>query len=176
MNEQSQKPSVGIVDGDNLLFHQSWWNQWPALILFVIGEVVMMYISVVSESVSLSIPVASTSVSVSVLPAFPLIFAVVAAFRVLNERLVVTPDYIIHVAGRVSWSERTVRLEYDHIMEIEIVQTIVQRLLGLGDVIIKPLGGAERSSIRMRGLSKPRAVKDIVRERTRVNGPSATTL
>lgn len=80
----------------------------------------------------------------------------------LNERLVLTPQYLIHVLGRLTWREKSVRLEYHHIQEIETEQTILQRVLGIGDVTLKPIGGVP---MRMVGLSKPREVKNVIRER-----------
>lgn len=156
--------SVGRVDGDNVIFTQSWWNQIPILFIFAALELTAIAVTLkFPESTSLKVPMGAAYVSISYLPPLPLFVFGKAAFRVLNERLVVTPSYMIHVTGRLSWQERSVRLEYPHIQEIETVQTIFQRMFGLGDLIITPIGGAAKNGICMEGLANPRAVKDLIR-------------
>jgi len=161
---QRQIHAVGRLDGDNLLIHQSWKNQLPAYTLFLILEVLVVYASItVGDSSSVSVPGFSVPLSISTLKVFPLLVLLKAAFSVLNERLVVTPTYMIHVIGRLWWRERTVRLEYGQVQEVEISQSLLQKVLGIGDLIFKPMGGNDRNSIYMKGVPQPRVVKDVIR-------------
>jgi uncharacterized membrane protein YdbT with pleckstrin-like domain len=80
----------------------------------------------------------------------------------LNTKLVLTPDYLLLITGVISWKQRSVRLEYNRISEIEIVQTIPQRILGIGDVVVMPAGTGPDAAISMPGVSHPRALKDIL--------------
>lgn len=148
-----------------MIFTQSWWNQLPIICAFAALEVITIALTLrFPESTSLKLPVGAGDVSISYLPPLPLFVFGKAAFRVLNERLVVTPSYLIHVTGRLSWQERSVRLEYPHIQEIETVQTVMQRIFGLGDIIITPIGGGTaKNAICIQGLANPRAVKDVIR-------------
>lgn len=165
--EQRSAPhtTVGVVDGENLLFHQSWLNQMPLIFLAVFLEVVIVYLTIAYPDFALFVvPLGSDSFSASILPVFPLFVLLWGAIRIYNERLVVTPFYLIHVSGRIQWRERSVRLEYSHIQEIETVQSIFQRFLGIGDLMVVPIGSGNRSPIMMKGLRHPRAVKDVIRE------------
>jgi hypothetical protein len=65
------------------------------------------------------------------------------------------------MAKRYAREIKAARLEYHHIQEIETEQTILQRALGIGDVTLKPIGGAP---MRMVGLYNPREVKNVIRE------------
>jgi len=43
----------------------------------------------------------------------------------------------------------------------------VQRIFSLGDVTVVPLAGADGVPICLRGIAKPRLVKDLIRYRKR---------
>jgi uncharacterized membrane protein YdbT with pleckstrin-like domain len=156
--------TVGIVDGDNVIVRQSWLNQWPLVLLTAVLEVAIVYVSIIfPELATFSVHLGALALSGSYLPAIPVFVLLKAAFNIYNERLVITPLYLIHVTGRISWRERSSRLEYDHIQEIETIESIIQRILGLGDLNILPIGAGNRQAILMQGLRHPRAVKDLVR-------------
>lgn len=161
---EKTKISVGRKDGENVLIHQSWLNQLPLLLLLFLLEALIIYVRIeFSDRSATKLPETHVDTLISLLPIVPLLILIKAAFPIINERLVVTPQYIIHVMGRISWRERTVRLEYNHIQEIEIEQTILQRILGVGDISIVALGGANVAAIHMHGLAHPRGVKDLIR-------------
>jgi hypothetical protein len=157
---QISETSVGVIDGANVIIRQSWLNQLGLIVIAIILEVaITVFTALFSETL---ISIDSLSITVGALPCIPLFLLLVAAVRVYNERLVVTPEYLIHVTGRISWKEHSVRLEYPHIQEIETVQSILQRLLGLGDVAVIPVGGGSKTIV-MRGLRHPREVKNLIR-------------
>lgn len=161
----SNRSSVGRVDGDNRIFHQSWWNQLPLILVLILLEGAITAFNVLYEEPRWTlVSVGGAGAAVSWLPVIPLLLLVKVAVRIYDERLVVTPMYIIYVAGRLSWRARSVRLEYDHIQEIEIHHTIIQRILSLGDLVITPIGGADKNQIHFTGLAHPRAVKDVIRD------------
>lgn len=166
------RATVGVVDGDNVIVRQSWLNQWPLVGLTAALEAAIVYVSIrFPELATFSVDLGAISLSGSYLPIIPVFVLLVAAFNIYNERLVITPLYLIHVTGRISWRERSSRLEYDHIQEIETSGSIIQRLLGLADLNILPIGAGNRQAILMRGLRNARAVKDLIRS-VRENGAS----
>lgn len=172
-NTRAPHTTVGVVDGSNVIVRQSWLNQWPLIFLTVILEAAIVYVSIVfPELATFSVNLGAFSLSGSYLPIVPVFVLLVAAFKIYNERLVITPEYLIHVKGRISWRERSSRLEYDHIQEIETIGSIIQRLVGLGDLNILPIGAGNRQAILMRGLRHPRAVKDLIRS-VRDSAPSS---
>lgn len=156
--------TVGVVDGKNIIVRQSWLNQFPLVLVALALEIAIVYITLdFPEVASFSFQIASVTISASYLPFIPLFVLAKAALNIYNERLVITPIYLIHVTGRISWRERSSRLEYSHIQEIETIETIAQRILGLGDLNILPIGAGNRQAILMKGLRHPRAVKDVIR-------------
>lgn len=173
MNDnQLTAPIIGRRDGENTILHPSWLNQLPLLLVFLVLELLVIYVRIeFSDRSAHKLPDGTLDTIISLLPVFPLLVLAKAAFTIFNERLVLTPHYIIHVMGRISWRVRSVRLEYQHIQEIEIQQTILQRIVGVGDISIVALGGANVAAVHMHGLANPRAVKDRIRDaRTRAAG------
>lgn len=165
-NNTAPRSTVGIVDGDNILVRQSWLNQYILLSIVAALEVAIVYWTIAfPETATFTLNLGPLSFSPSYLPAIPLLVLARAAFNVHNQRLVITPAYLIHVSGRLWWTERSSRLEYSHIQEIETIQSIPQRLLGIADLNILPMGGGNRQAIRMKGLRNPRAVKDVIRDK-----------
>lgn len=165
-NNTAPLAPVGVVDGDNILVRQSWLNQYILLSIVAALEVAIVYWTIAFPgSATFSLNLGALSLSPSYLPAIPLLVLARGAFIVYNQRLVITPAYLIHVSGRLWWTERSSRLEYSHIQEIETIQSIPQRLLGVADLNILPIGGGNRKAILMRGIRKPRAVKDVIRDK-----------
>ena len=164
-SNETPRTTVGVVDGENILVRQSWFNQYIPLCIVIALEVAVVYWTIAFPgSATFSLNLGALSVSLSYLPAIPLLVLARAAFNVYNERLVITPAYLIHVSGRLWWTERSSRLEYSHIQEIETIQSIPQRILGVADLNILPMGGGNRQAIRIKGLRDFRAVKDVIRE------------
>lgn len=164
-SNETPRSTVGVVDGENILVRQSWFNQYILLSIVIALEIAVVYWTIAFPgSATFSLNLGALSVSPSYLPAIPLLVLARAAFNVYNQRLVITPAYLIHVSGRLWWTERSSRLEYSHIQEIETIQSIPQRILGLADLNILPMGGGNRQAIRMKGLRDSRAVKDVIRE------------
>jgi hypothetical protein len=164
-DSQAAPTSIGRKSGNNTILHPSWLNQLPSLLVFFVLELLVIYVRIeFSDRSANKLPDGALDTIILMLPVFPLIVLAKAAHTIFNERLVITPHYIIHVMGRISWRVRSVRLEYQHIQEIEIQQTILQRVLGIGDISIVALGGANVAAVHMHGLANPRAVKDLIRD------------
>lgn len=165
-NSQAPHTTVGVVDGDNVIVRQSWLNQWHLILLTALLEWAIIDLSIrFPELATFSTQLGTVPISGSYLPIIPVFVLLRAAFNIYNQRLVITPNYLIHVTGRLWWRERSSRLEYDHIQEIETIESIIQRLLGLGDLNVLPIGAGNRQAIVMKGLHKPRAVKDLIRSK-----------
>lgn len=153
------KQSIGRVDGENLIISQSWLNQLLGFVVFFALVAGTSYVTIVYPRFSV-LPL--EGFDFPFLMFLPLFELGRIAYRVCNERLVVTPKYMIHVTGRLWWRERSVRLEYSHIQEIEISESIFQRIIGVGDMVITPFGGHTNAAISIKGLWAPRAVKDLL--------------
>lgn len=173
-NSQPTGPVIGFLDGENIIVRQSWINQWLLVGISVLLEGWIVYLNLhLAESGNFELELGSFFVPTTYLPIIPLIVLATAAWKIYNERLVITPHYLIHVTGRLWWSARTTRLDYIQVQEIETIQTIPQRILGVADLHITPIGRDLKGSIRIRGLRNPRAVKDVIRNlRNEHRGPS----
>lgn len=157
--------SVGVKDGDNYIVMQSWRNQVGTLMAFLALVCAAMYLTIqFPRFTTIPLMLGGFELSFPVLNLIPLVVLLRGVFLVYNERFVITPEYLIHVTGRLAWRGRSSRLAYRHIQEIEIEETILQRLLGVGDLKLIPMAGSEVSSIKLHGAANPRAVKDLIRE------------
>jgi uncharacterized membrane protein YdbT with pleckstrin-like domain len=164
VNNETTAPSIGVVDGDNIIVRQSWLNQYILVGVTLLLEVAIIYLNIqLALEGDFDISIGSLSIQTIYLPIIPLLVLARAAFKIYNERLVITPEYLIHVTGRLWWSARTSRLDYNQVQEIETIQSIPQRILGVADIHITPIGRDLKGSIMMPGLRKPRAVKDVIR-------------
>lgn len=102
------------------------------------------------------------------LPLFILPVMVVAAMylRSIHDiRLVLCPEYLIYVSGVISWKEKTIRVEYSDIREIEIDQTLYQKSINVGDIIILIISTQIDSALQMPGVKNPRLIKDYLRQK-----------
>lgn len=164
MNERPNPPTHPFpYDGENIIVNQSWLNNLTLGFAVVLSAVAAVYGAVVyPHFTGIPLPDGRT---------FPLVVFVPIALALrwlaimLNTKMVLTPEYLILVTGVISWKQRSVRLEYNRIAEIEIVQTIPQRILGIGDVLVMPAGTGPDAAISMPGVSHPRALKDILLHR-----------
>lgn len=156
--------AIGFVDGENIIVRQSWINQWLLVSVTVLVEVAIVFLNLnLATSGSFELGIGTLSIPTTSLPIIPLLVLATAAWNIYNERLVITPHYLIHVTGRLWWSARTTRLDYNQVQEIETIQTIPQRILGVADLHITPIGRDLKGSIMIRGLRNPRGVKDLIR-------------
>jgi hypothetical protein len=173
-NNATTASSIGFVDGENIIIRQSWLNQYFLIGITVLLEAAIVYLNLkLAEIGDYDISLGTLSIPTIYLPSIPLIVLARAAFNIYNERLVITPHYLIQVTGRLWWSARTSRLDYNQIQEIETIQSIPQRILGVADLHITPIGRDLKGSIMMRGLRNPRAVKDLIRNlRSKEGAPS----
>lgn len=102
---------------------------------------------------------------------FPLLFLpaliciALFAHRTWNSRVVLTPEYLLYIQGILSWRQRSIRLDYARIQEIEISETILQKLLGVGDLTATPISTSMEDMISIRGVLNPRVCKDLIREK-----------
>lgn len=175
MNQNAQNSSpVGYRDGDNIIIHQSWRNQIGTLIVFVLVLVATTYLTVLyPDFTTVPLDLGNNEIDFPLLNLLPLVLLCRAAFVIYNERFVLTPDYLIHVTGRLAWRGRSSRLDYTKIQELEIEETLLQRALGVGDIKIIPMAGTESNTIRLPGVGFPRAVKDVIRDRSQSGNSTA---
>ena len=107
------------------------------------------------------------SAALFLIPLIPLLGAVVLArsvIRCLDSSLEVTPHHVRYVSGRCSLKKKTVEFAYEDILEVEVDQNVVDRLLNLGTI---SFGTAMRSQPEavISGLSDPQGKAGIIARR-----------
>ncbi len=165
MTSKFSKYQIGETVRGNLIFTQSWLNQFPLLLATAALTALMTYLTFEYPGYSfLHLNSKWGAFDAPILFIVPAVLLMKALYIIYNEKFILTPQYMIHVSGRLNWKERTVRLEYSRIQEIEIDQTILQKIFNLGDVIVLPVAGSSATNIHMHGARSPRMVKDAIRE------------
>lgn len=158
-------------DGENIIVMQSWLNQLPLLLQAVALTFVLLYFTISYPEWS-TLPLTfgdGRDFRLPYLVIFPLFLFGLAAFRVGNARLVLCPEYLIFVSGIFTWNQKSIRLEYRKIQEIEIDQAIPQRFHELGDVIVTPAFLPMDNTICIQGVRHPGILKDSLRARSHIS-------
>jgi hypothetical protein len=168
---------VYTIDGDNIVVTQSLVNQLPRLSLVGITTLALLYLTFYYPHLTnFPIPLSGWELQFPVLVFIPFVLVTVPLHNVFDARLILTPDYLLQVRGLASWRERSVRLEYSRIQEIEIEQTLLQRVLGVGDIKVTPIVvGMDESVLHIHGIPKPHMLKDLLRSRIHPHQQAAGT-
>jgi uncharacterized membrane protein YdbT with pleckstrin-like domain len=168
-NLEDSKQSSIVKDHPNQTFYQSPYNLSALFFCLLITFLFAVYTinlypwttdwielgQVGTEKFNLPIPL------FGIIPLF--IFAVIV-HRLLNYKLVLCEEYVLLVEGLMQWREKSYRIHYEKIQEIGIQQTLIQRILNVGDIHILAVTG-EHSSLIMPGVYNPRRVKDSIETR-----------
>lgn len=88
-----------------------------------------------------------------------------AFWRVYNQNFHLCDDYLSSNVGILSTSLCTTRILYAHIRGIEIRQSLLQRILGLGDLHIGTDINKGESEMCLCGVRHPFALKDLLLHR-----------
>ena len=82
-----------------------------------------------------------------------------------NEKLCFCSLYVSRYTGILGNNLRTSRLLYHHIRGVEIEQSIIDRMLDLGDIHVSSDNSRASAEIVIRGVRRPERIKDILLER-----------
>ena len=95
----------------------------------------------------------------------PLVLGAKLLHDMKDSKLLLYKDYVLYAKGLMSWQEHTVRIRYNHLREIEIDQTILQKLFGIGDIVLISMSSQSEDEVYMRGIPNPRHIKDLIEKR-----------
>lgn len=93
------------------------------------------------------------------------VLLLVVLWKCLNEKLCFCSLYVSRYTGILGNNLRTSRLLYHHIRGVDIEQTILNRLLDIGDIHVASDNSRASAEIVIRGVRRPERVKDILLER-----------
>jgi uncharacterized membrane protein YdbT with pleckstrin-like domain len=105
-------------------------------------------------------------VSVNFFLAVPLallVWTVVRHVKLRFTSLTLTGNKVRYETGILSKSTRT--LELSKVQDVSVRQTMVQRMLGLGDISVETAG--DSAPLAMRNVDDPQEVADFILESTR---------
>ena len=153
------------MQNDNLVFRTSFLN-FPALLFTTALTTTIAIYSVINWNWSLQwVELYKYWIPVPLFGLPAIAFFVVLIFKTFNEKLILTPNYVLIIEGILSWKQDSVRMEYPSIKEVLIEETIPQRILGLGNIRCLTVVSAENNNSTMIGVRNPRAVKDLIMQR-----------
>ncbi|MCB0325882.1 MAG: hypothetical protein KDD69_20025 [Bdellovibrionales bacterium] len=147
----------------NFVVTESWRNQLVLLAVLIFGTALLIYLTAdYPEMFVQRIEFGELVLPLPLFPIYALALLALLLHRLLNECFVLAPDYLLYIEGRLSWRRRTIRLYYQDIREIEIDQTLAQRVVNTGNVTVTPLAvGVERTLV-VDGVKNPRLLKDLL--------------
>lgn len=87
------------------------------------------------------------------------------AWKCLNQRLCFCETYVSRYAGILSTNLRTSRLLYKHVRGVEIEQSILGRILNIGDIHVGSDNSRSTAEIVLRGVRNPERIKDMLLQR-----------
>jgi hypothetical protein len=87
------------------------------------------------------------------------------AWKCLNHKLCFCSTYVSRYSGILGTNLRTSRLLYQHVRGVEIEQSILGRILNLGDIHVGSDNSRATAEIVIRGVYNPEKIKDILLER-----------
>ena len=149
-----------------IVLTQNFLNQLPMLVALAFSFPAAIWLSIAYPwSVEhLEIPLFNFAFPLPLFAIIPLLLLGALFHALYNVRLILCPEYLIYVEGALNWKEKSIRVEYEHIREIEIDQTIYQRIVNVGDILVTVVATSIESSLIVPGVHDPRAVKDLIRE------------
>ncbi len=142
---------------DQIAFNPSPLSQLPALFGGAILLATAFYFRVQgiwmeNSDVVLAVAMAPGLVGVALL--------LCVVWRCFNHRLCFCDSYVSRYSGLLGTNLRTSRLLYHHVRGVEIEQSILGRILKVGDIHVGSDNSRPTSEIVIRGVRHPEKIKD----------------
>lgn len=149
-----------------VVVRHSLFNQVPLVLLLILVTALSIYGTYKwSFAFQEIFQLAGISVKLPLFGIFPLFVGGILAHRVMNEKLIFHPDYLLFREGVLSWRETSSRIEYQWIREINIKQNLLQKILNVGELMVSTVATQIASEVTMPGVRDPRRVKDEIYRR-----------
>lgn len=156
-----------------IVFYTSFLNEVPAILLFFVLSVAAVPLTIKYhwsiKAIELPIPfgyVIEASLPLFALP--PLVLFAYIVHQLYNNRYVIGSDHALCETGRLSLRKRETRIDYENVRGIEIDESLLQRIFGVGDLKI---GSSMQSEIEiyMSGVRNPEYFRGILEKRIRAH-------
>lgn len=170
--------------GGKVVLHKVWRSEVERLIIFAclcIAAVVLSHFLPGTLIRGEIITIGSTKIWFT-LPLFalmPLTALGDLLARIYDVRYTLSAEGIESREGIVSLSQRVTRIRFEDIRLIEVDQTLLQRFLGVGNVIIGT-AATDTVEVRMRGIEAPAEIQRMVQaerdKRQQLEGSAHNTI
>lgn len=129
-----------------LVLRRSWWGELPRFLLLALAILFSLYL------------IASNGLAhiYSIVPIMFIPLTVISAIvhRRLNRKYTVNSDSVTIITGLISWRMTRISIPVARFKAIEVKKTIVQRILGVGDIQISTVM-FDQPEVEMAGLNNP---------------------
>lgn len=161
-----------LSDANNVVVYRSFRAEWLQILLFCLSFFVISMLAYVFPGTLIKVSVGrifGTDVGfiIPVLILIPIFIALKSVYNVFNTRYVLGMTSIIKIDGVLSPSSTSTELYYSNVRAMKIERGLVQRVLGVGSLIIGDLFSGD-ADINMNGVSNPVQYKSIVERRLRM--------
>jgi uncharacterized membrane protein YdbT with pleckstrin-like domain len=154
---------------DSVTVYKTWRSEIKLFILFLLLLIATPYLSnLLPWSVIKGVVWKSSNQTVYLyLPLFwlaPAFCISLATIRIYDVRYKFTDDGIEARLGILSVRQKIVRIRYSDIRSVEIIQSLADRLLGIGMVEISTAASGS-IDLRLEGISSPSKIQEIILSR-----------
>lgn len=160
--------------GARVVFHRSWRNEIPAIMLLVLSVLFSVYLVLDFPEIFLQdsnfnfLAFGNYSWLPSMLGAFlvPLVVLGFLIHRLFDDRFIITEDSIVAVNGLLSLKLCSSRVHFAHVRGVEVEQGIFQRLVNTGNLMV---GSAAHlgQEVVMKGVGNPTYYREIIAAQVR---------
>lgn len=154
-----------------IVINKAWRSELALFAWYVVTGAVSILLSNFLPDSVLYGPLFSMSKSETVflgLPLFWLIPATIACWilvRIFDVRYALNSIGVEAIRGRISLNQKICKLRYEDIRSLEVRQTLLGRILNVGDVLIGTAGTSELEAV-LEGVFAPREIQEMIqRER-----------
>lgn len=154
-------------NNNKIVFFRSYLSQLPKIILFIISIGLLFYTAlkmpwsvqhanlgeIFGQEVNLSIPLFGI---------IPLVLIFWIGHELFDEAYIIGDSYVLEIRGRASLSARNIQIDFPNIRAVEIEQSLLQRILGLGDLHIATSASQSMPQLTMQGISNPEYYKEVL--------------
>lgn len=175
LSSSSRPPSPDYASSEGfpaIIFPKTWRSEFEGLLFFGISIVAGVVLSVMFPATIVEGPLFSLfgyqiNLALPLLWLIPATWLSLLAFRVYNVRYSADERGLEAIEGILSFSQTITRLRYEDVRSLEMDQTILERLLNVGELEV---GTAGTAGIEMclSGVANPYAIKALIQARREV--------
>lgn len=179
MNETaSSHTKKAIKNPQNLVIHRSHLAEYPLIVIMLTVYIFKFFYFYSTEQFLFRISLLNLQgtelgIAFSVFDLIFILLIVLILFLTHNKKYIIKLDSAILIKGRLTPSLQVTDVYFNKIVLIEVQQGFIQRLLNIGDVIIKTDSTLDMDLI-FDGISRPFQVKNLIERRKARNETSSS--